>query len=63
MFMLPRREGEMKRDAGSLHFTRRVIAVLIKGTVMNRYGDTTGLPAYSDTVGTREKCHCKQVSL
>ena len=21
------------------------------------------LPAYSDTIGTREKCHCKQVSL
>ena len=20
-------------------------------------------PAYSDTLGTREKCHCKQVSL
>ena len=23
----------------------------------------TGLPAYSDTLGTREKCHCNQVSL
>ena len=24
---------------------------------------TTVFPAYSDTLGTREKCHCKQVSL
>ena len=24
---------------------------------------TTGLPTYSDTIGTREKCHCKRVSV
>ena len=31
--------------------------------VVIRQNFDTGLPAYSDTLGTREKCHCNQVSI
>ena len=29
--------------------------------ILNRTITDTDVPAYSDTLGTRQKCHCKQI--
>ena len=52
---------------GLLRFSKQQLATDILAFTVTPMGTakgvTTVFPAYSDTLGTREKCHCKQVSL